>query len=299
MQLNLNLLTVLDALLEEGSVMGAAERLHLSQPATSRSLGRLRQVTGDQILVRSGRTMTPTPYALAVHPQVHELVRAASGILAPQRSLDLQTLDRTFTIQSHDLLLGTVAAGLLAAVVESAPRVRLRFVAEPNVDASELRMGRVDLQLGGTVPTSPEITYEVLGTSTIGVALRRGHPLLSGPVTAARYAAADHVVVSRRGRLRDQIDESLAETGLTRRVIGAVPTSVDALRIVQRTDVVTTVPIDASRVLLDAFGLVTLELPVSLAPTSAVSSWHQRYDADPAHSWLRSQVRDLFASTSG
>src|SRR5919199_290295 len=104
MQLDLNLLTALDALLEEGSVTGAAERLRLSAPAVSRTLGRIRRLTGDDILVRTGRTMTPTPYALAVREQVGDLVRQANAVLAPRRELDLATLTRTFTLRCHDAI---------------------------------------------------------------------------------------------------------------------------------------------------------------------------------------------------
>src|SRR3954471_15354795 len=99
MQLDLNLLTVLDALLEEGSVLGAADRLHLSSPAVSRSLGRIRKLTGDDILVRTGRTMTPTPYALAIREQVSGLVRQANAVLAPSRDLNVAALERIFTLQ--------------------------------------------------------------------------------------------------------------------------------------------------------------------------------------------------------
>ena len=115
MQLDLNLLTALDALLEEGSVAGAAERLHVTAPAMSRSLGRIRRATGDQILVRTGRTMTPTPYAIAVREQVHDLVQQARGVLAPSREIDLATLERTFTLRWHDALVALSGPALLAA----------------------------------------------------------------------------------------------------------------------------------------------------------------------------------------
>ena len=116
MQLDLNLLAALDALLEEGSVAGAAERLHVTAPAMSRSLGRIRRTTGDQILVRTGRTMTPTPYAIAVREQVHELLRQVQGVLAPSRELDLAALERTFTLRWHDSLVALSGFALLAAV---------------------------------------------------------------------------------------------------------------------------------------------------------------------------------------
>ena len=99
MDLDLNLLVALDALLEDGSVSGAADRLHLSQPAMSRTLGRIRQATGDQVLVRSGRLMLPTPYALEVRGQVRELVERAQGLLRPAAPSDPASWARTFTLK--------------------------------------------------------------------------------------------------------------------------------------------------------------------------------------------------------
>src|SRR4051812_25513646 len=148
MQLDLNLLVALDALLEEGSVMGAAERLHLSSPAVSRTLGRLRRLTGDDILVRTGRTMVPTPYATAVHEEVRRLVRQAQDVLMPSRELDLAALDRTFTLQCHDALATALTPALLDRIGEQAPGVTLRVLVESSVDTDDLRRGRVDLELG-------------------------------------------------------------------------------------------------------------------------------------------------------
>ncbi|MFE3939349.1 LysR family transcriptional regulator, partial [Streptomyces goshikiensis] len=109
MQLDLNLLTALDALLEEGSVAGAADRLHVTAPAMSRSLGRIRKATGDQILVRTGRSMVPTTRALAMRAEVHALVQAAHRLLSAQQEIDLASLERVFTVRWHDTL--TAACG--------------------------------------------------------------------------------------------------------------------------------------------------------------------------------------------
>jgi len=147
-QLDLNLLTALDALLEEGSVAGAAERLHLSAPAMSRTLGRIRRATGDQILVRTGRTMTPTPHAIAMRGEVHDLVQRAASVLEPESELDLGTLKRTFTLRSHDAVTSAIGPALLIAIQQQAPGVAIRLLAEASVDTNELRHGQVDLEIG-------------------------------------------------------------------------------------------------------------------------------------------------------
>src|SRR4051812_16000358 len=112
-QVDLNLLTALDALLEEGSVAGTAARLRLSAPAMSRTLGRIRRATGDQILVRTGRTMTPTPHALALQAEVHALVHAATAVLSRDGDLDVAAIDRTFTLQCHDSVVTAIGPALL------------------------------------------------------------------------------------------------------------------------------------------------------------------------------------------
>ncbi len=182
MQLDLNLLAALDALLEEGSVAGAAARLHVTAPAMSRSLGRIRRTTGDQILVRTGRTMTPTPYAIAVREQVHELLQQVQGVLAPSRELDLATLERTFALRWHDSLVALGGPALLAAVRGQAPGVRLRFVAESSIDTPELRRGEIDLEANANRPSAPDIRAEKVGETRLVIVVRQGtRSLVSGP----------------------------------------------------------------------------------------------------------------------
>lgn len=290
MQLDLNLLRVLDVLLEEGSVMGAADRLHLSSPAVSRTLRRLRAVTGDDILVRTGHSMTPTPYALAVREDVHRLVRQAHEVLSPTRELNLAELDRAFTIQCHDALATALGPVLVGRIQEQAPGVRLRVLAEHSVDTDDLRQGRVDLELGGDRPSLPEFRSETLGHDSLVVAMRPTHPCADG-LDLHSYAAQPHVLVSRRGRLTAPIDDVLAAEGLRRRVVAAVATLAMALQIASRSNVLVTSTEILSRPLIEVFGLITRPLPVESPPAVINCNWHQRYDSDPAHAWLRDQVQ--------
>ncbi|WP_437051105.1 LysR family transcriptional regulator [Streptomyces sp. enrichment culture] len=298
MQLDLNLLAALDALLEEGSVSAAADRLHVTAPAMSRSLGRIRRTTGDQILVRTGRTMTPTPYAIAVREQVHDLLLQVQGVLAPGRELDLGTLDRTFTLRWHDALVTLAGPALLAAVREQAPGVRLRFVAESNVDTPELRRGEIDLAADANLPAAPDVRAEQVAESRLAVVVRRGHPLTRDKaVTAARFAGAEHITVSRRGWLGNALDDALAALGLTRRVVATAPTQAAAFEFARGSDLLVTAPESTARPAAD-LGLVLLPLPVDLPPARIHLSWHQRHDTDPAHSWLRDLARTALKEAS-
>src|SRR5580658_2700534 len=206
MHVDLNLLIALDALLEENSVAAAADRLHLSPPAMSRTLSRIRRATGDDILVRSGRTMTPTPRALELREETRDLVRRATAVLTPSRALDLNALDRVFTIRGHDALAAALAPPLTKAIDAAAPHVRIRLLAEPSADVADLARGHTDLEIGATAPERPEIAAEIIGTDHMVAIFRAGHPLADGALTPQRLAAAGHVTVSRRGRLHGPVD---------------------------------------------------------------------------------------------
>lgn len=300
MQLDLNLLTALDALLEEGSVAGAAARLHVTAPAMSRSLGRIRKATGDQILVRTGRTMVPTPRALAMRAEVHALVLQARQLLSARDELDLAALERVFTVRWHDALTAACGTALIAAVHRRAPGIQLRLPAEPGTDTPELRRGEVDLASSSSRPTLPDIRHRLVGRDELVVAVRPGHPLTEdGPPGLERYAAAEHLTVSRRGRLRDPIDDALTTRGLERRVVAAVPTIALALQLAHDTDLALAVPDAVTRAARDHLGLITLPLPLHMPAVPLYLSWHQRHDDDRAHTWLRDlateTVQALFA----
>ncbi|MEV7401937.1 LysR family transcriptional regulator [Streptomyces sp. NPDC091267] len=299
MQLDLNLLTALDALLEEGSVAGAAARLHVTSPAMSRSLGRIRKATGDQILVRTGRSMVPTTRALAMRAQVHVLVQQAHHLLSAQQELDLAALDRVFTVRWHDALTTACGTALATAVHRQAPGVRLRLSAEPGTDDAELRRGEVDLESSSSAPAIPDIRHHLVGKDRLVVAVRPGHPLTEGPLSLERYAATEHLTVSRRGSLRDPIDDALTAQGLERRVVAAGPTAAFALQLARDSDLVVTLPDAVTRTAREQLGLATLLPPLPLPGVPLYLLWHQRYDDDRAHTWLRGlateTVQELFA----
>jgi DNA-binding transcriptional LysR family regulator len=290
MHVDLNLLIALDALLEENSVAAAADRLHLSPPAMSRTLSRIRRATGDDILVRSGRTMTPTPRALELREETRELVRRGTAVLTPPRTLDLDALDRVFTIRSHDALACALAPSLTAATA-AAPGVQIRLLAEPSADVADLARGHTDAEIGAAGPARPEIAAETIGSDQMAVIVRAGHPLADGELTPERLAAADHVTVSRRGRLHGVIDDALAERGLSRRVVAALPTSSAALDLAARSDLVTTVAEQVCRPVWTRLGLVARPFPFPVPPVPVIVTWHHRNDTDPAHAWLRAQLR--------
>ncbi|UYB43558.1 LysR family transcriptional regulator [Streptomyces sp. Je 1-4] len=290
--IDLNLLTALDALLEEQSVTAAADRLGLSGPAMSRALGRIRRTTGDPVLVRAGRHMVPTPRALEIRAEVRRLVEAAQGVLAPSAPADPAQLARVFTINANDLFVTAVGPRLVARVAREAPQVVLRFLGESYVDLPLLRDGAADLELGVIDSPEPEIVTEELFVDRNVAVVRDGHPLTTGTLTARRFADASHLNFSRRGRLTGPVDAALAARGLRRKVIATVPTFTASLMMVRDSDAVGLTSERAGAATVRGLGLRTLPIPLELPPMTMEMAWHPRQEADAGHRWLRGLVRE-------
>jgi DNA-binding transcriptional LysR family regulator len=292
---DLNLLFTLDVLLAEGSVAGAARRLRLSPSAMSRALARLREATGDPLLVRAGRDLVPSPRALELRERVNQLVHDAEAVLRPANQLDLAQLDRTFTLRTSEGFVENFGARLLARVGEEAPGVRLRFLPKLDKDSAPLRDGSADMETGVVgKTTSPEVRAQALfGDRFIGV-VRTGHALSEGEITPARYAAARHIRVSRRGSDKNSIDDALASLGLEREIATTVGGYSAALALARASDLVATVPERHTGAL--RAGMHGFALPMPVAQITVSLLWHPRFDGDPAHRWLRGCVRDACAA---
>ncbi|RJG01025.1 LysR family transcriptional regulator [Noviherbaspirillum sedimenti] len=291
-----NLLVTLDVLLAEGNVARAAQRLRLSPSAMSRALARLRETTGDPLLVRAGRGLVPTPRALELRERVSQLVQDAQAVLRPAETLNLKQLVRTFTLRTREGFVENFGPDLIARVGAEAPGVRLCFVQKQDKESRSLRDGTVDLETGvvGDV-MSPEVRTRVLFRDRfIGVA-RAGHALSRGKITPARYAAGRHIGISRRGLAEGPIDAALKAFGLERQIATIVGGFSAALALARASDLIATVPERHTGNL--RVGMHSFPLPFP-APEVIISMlWHPRMDADPAHRWLRGLVLDICAAT--
>ncbi|WP_274917097.1 LysR family transcriptional regulator [Streptomyces sp. WZ-12] len=295
--IDFNLLTALDALLEEESVTAAADRLGLSGPAMSRALGRIRRTVGDPILVRAGRRMVPTPRAVEIKAEVRRLVEAAHGVLSPAGPADPARLNRVFTLNASDVMVTILGPPLVARVAREAPGVVLRFLGESHVDLPLLRDGVADLELGVIDSPEPEVRTAPLFEDRIVAVVRGGHPLAEQPLTARRLVAGPHLGFSRRGRLAGPLDTALAERGLRRRVIATVPTLAAMLMMVRDSDAVGLAPERTAAPMIRGLGLRALPVPLDLPPMPMAMAWHPRQEADPGHRWLREVVRETVAAT--
>jgi DNA-binding transcriptional LysR family regulator len=291
---DLNLLVTLNALLSEGSVARAARRLRLSPSAMSRQLARLRETTGDPLLVRAGRGLVPTPRALELRERVGQLVEEVEAALRPAETLDLKQLVRTFTIRTREGFVENFGPALIASIAQQAPGVRLYFTQKLDKDSTLLRDGTIDMETGVVGDdTGPELrTQPLFRDRFIGV-VRNGHPFRESVITPERYAASQHILVSRRGLQKGQIDSALEELGLERQIAVIVGSFSAALALARASDLIVSVPERYTgnlRVDMHSFAL-----PVPTSDVMISLLWHPRMDADPAHRWLRGCVRDVCA----
>ncbi len=300
-RLDLNLLLALDVLLAEGSVLGAARRMNLSSSALSRTLTRLGAAVGDPLLVRAGRGLVPTPRAQELRERAQTRSRDVRDLLRPARgTVDVRTVEQTFTIRANDGFVEAFAARLVSEVAAAAPGVRLRFAAKTDKDVRALREGLVDLEIGVLGETGPEVRIQSLFRDHFIGVVRRGHALMGkGAVTPESYAAFGHVVASRRGHPTGPVDEALAARGLARTIVAVVPSFRAALSVARSSDLVAlltasfldTASNDGARGRRG--GVQSFALPVATPPIVVSQMWHPRFDADRVHRWLRGVVHAL------
>lgn len=289
---DMNLLIALDALLDEGSVVGAARRMNLSPAAMSRTLTRIREAIGDPILVRAGRGLVPTPKALELRDRVRDLVEQAEQLFHAARVVDLSSLRRRFSIRANDFFVGIYGGKLFDTLQRQAPHCELRFAPEGDGDDDSLREGRIDLSVSNNRPLMPEVKVQNLFSTQFVGLVREDHPLLDEEITAERFARYPHISMSRRGIARGPIDTALNELGLERHVALIAPSFHAAMFALPDTDLILPVPRETLlSVRRLGMKLRSFTLPIPLPTVVLSQAWHPRFDNDPAHRWMRETLK--------
>jgi DNA-binding transcriptional LysR family regulator len=215
-------------------------------------------------------------------------------VLRPDRQLDLARLERTFVLRVNDGLVESFAPRIVARVEAEAPGVRLRFVPKPDKDIAVLRDGAVDLEIGVVGASGPELRVQALFRDRFIAAVRAGHALSRGRITAARYAPAPTSASRAAAATRGPIDDALKAVGLTRTVATTVAGFPAALALARASDLIASVP---ERHTAGArAGMFSFPLPVATPELVISQIWHPGFDADPAHRWLRACLREVCAA---
>jgi len=299
-RVDLNLLTALNALLSERSVTSAAQRLHLSVSAMSRTLARLRTVTGDRLLLQAGRSLVLTPYAEQLRERLPALTREAEALLKPpEYRFDAAALEHSFVVRAGEGFIDLLGAALMDRISCAAPGVQIRFTPKPDWDAQPLRDGTIDLEIGTVRTSAPEMLARLLFRDRYVGACRVEHPLLKSiGVSVESWLEFGHVLAARLAGESNPVDAALADRGVRRRVSMVVPSFGSAMQVARRSDLLAVIPHSCvgNTFAPDhaaANGLQWFELPVPTPGFNVSAIWHPRLDHDPAHRWLRADIAKL------
>lgn len=292
--LDLNLLKLLDALVRERSVTRAGLRLGLSQPATSRALGRLRTMLGDRLVVRGRLGLELTPRGEALAGPVSRLLDDARGIVAPA-VFDPASATGRITIAAHDHLSLVVLAGLVERFERQAPSLSLHIAPPVGDNVALIEHGAADLALGMFESAPGSLHRRTLYTDRLVCVVRAGHPAATGGLDLERYAALRHVTVTISGVGESTVDSALAALERTRHVALRVPHFLAGAMLVADSDMILTLPGRLARRLAAQLPLAIMDLPLQVGPLSPAMIWHGRVHGDPAHVWVRQQLVDVVA----
>jgi len=294
--MDLNLLLVFEALMDERNVTRAAGRVGLSQPAMSNALARLRRTFDDPLLVRTAEGMAPTPLAQTLIVPVRQALAALRGALEEHDDFKPVEARRTFHLLANDYVEITLLSELIGPLSEAAPELTLRVyrprtLFQPPPASSLVEF--YDLAIGfypDLIAFEDGVRAEVLWEEKNVCIARRGHPRIDGSITLEQYAGEHHAAIFYKSQGGGLIDTVLEQQGKRRRQTVLVPHFAGVPFLVAASDLIAVVP----EGLVRRFGhlsLQALDLPIEIAPFHLTMVWHERYDNDPAHAWLRDRIR--------
>jgi DNA-binding transcriptional LysR family regulator len=308
---DLNLMVAFDALARERSVTQAARRVGITQSAMSHALRRLRDLLGDELLVRgrSGMVLTPRAESLAV-PVRSGLVTLGRALSEPAR-FEPASARRAFCLASPDLFDVLVVPPLLERIRAEAPGIDIRVIPiDERQLGSQLETGEVDVAIIPRIDRAedeqaegdaPRLLRKKLLHDRFACVIRADHPVLGGkrgrrapaPLSLESYAALSHVLVSPSGEGPGLVDRALEKHGLKRRVALKIPHFYAGLAIVAKSDLILTAPAALARLIPGDLPVVALRPPLRLPGHSINLTWHERFSKDEGHSWLRRLVTEV------
>lgn len=290
---DLNLLVVLHTLMVERSVSKTAERLHLSQPATSAALNRLRKALNDPILVRDGLQMVPTPRAEQLAEPIQAILKAIEQTLAAPQPFDPSTIDRTFKVATNDYGTFVLVPMLMRRLGAIAPGITLEIweIAQ-DIEAS-LRQGEVDLVVADAWTLRHCKCTETLFSETFTCLVRQHHPRIHAQLTLEDYVKENHTLVSSRGRVTGNVDAALSQQGLQRHVSVTLPHVLAIPAVIASTDLIVTLATRIAKHLATDYTLKTFSPPISLDSFEIVMAWSNRMTNNLDIQWLRSELRNI------
>ncbi len=287
---DLNLLVALHTLITERSVSNTAKKLHLSQPATSAALKRLRVALGDRLLVRDGLHMVLTPRAEELLAPLAAILSEIERTLTNPAPFDPANVERTMRIATNDYGAFILIPPLMQRLESIAPNINVE-VWEIGRDAiAALKEGKIDLAIADGWTLRQCQCTEVLFSETFTCLARADHPRIQGVLTLDRYLAEEHILVSPRGRVVGHVDVVLARSGWERKVRLTLPHVLAVPAAVAATNGIVTIASRIAHQLAASYNLQILSPPIDINDFQVAMAWRSPLTNDPAIQWLRSEL---------
>ena len=296
--LDLNLIRVFDALMRERSVTRAGDRIGLSQPAVSAALNRLRHIFNDNLFVRQGNEMLPTPLATELGERARLALAEIEGMVRSVRGLELNELDRTFTLMGADFFSTLLMPYLAHRIHAQAPRVKMRLLDSARGDVARLLLDNaIDMALERPLEVPDWMSRQLLFRSPFVIIASADNPALTGLAEGTVmplpiFASLPHAIRSIDGTLSGMVDDALAQQGLKRSVTLALPQFYAVASAVAQSTYIAAVPIQFAGAVKQSLGLRCFLPPIDVPVPDVNLYWHSRYDEDLAHRWMRDQISE-------
>lgn len=290
-KVDLNLFVVFDVIYRERNLTKASEVLHITQPAVSNALSRLRQTFDDKLFVRQQGQMIPTPLAENIIERVRDALGELESSLKQHDDFDPKHSKRRFAFAMNDTSESYLLPILMQELQSRAPNISIESYSVPrNELAREFSSGELDFALDVPLLNEPQLTHQALTQDRFVCVARKQHPSIHGTLSMDDYLAAQHIHISSRRRGQGYIDMTLNRMGLQRQISLRVQHSRAAPPIVRQTDMLLTIPFTVAR----DTGLQILELPFDLPSVDWHLYWASKYDNDKGHQWMRQLIFDIF-----
>ncbi|MDV2077284.1 LysR family transcriptional regulator [Marinobacter xestospongiae] len=292
-RLDLNLLHVFDTIYREGSLTRAARALHLTQPAISHSLAKLREHFDDPLFTRQGNQMVPTPLARRFLASMRPGLTQIQSAVNQFHAFDPASHRKTYALAMRDVLESTFLPSLMARL-EPYPELEIvsQRVARRDME-TQLAAGKLDFAVDVLLPVSEQTAHERLRQDRLVVIARSDHPLAQEPLTLESYLAASHVLVSSRAEGPGIEDFELSRQGVQRRIRLRCQHYFAACRVVAQSDLLLTMPETYARIIAENTGLALLTAPTDLPDLDVHLYWHRPYEQEPALAWFRQQLHRI------
>ena len=296
-QIDLNLLVVLETIYAEGGVSNAAQKLHLTQPAISHALARLRTLFRDSLFVRDGRTLAPTPFTRRLIEPLRASLHALEKTLGKSERFDIGETHAQFTLAMREPAEIVALPSLMRNVALNAPGIDLRVVPiRRRMIEAALSSGALDLAIDVLLPLSEKIRRRRIGADPLVVVARKRHPAMRRGFTLATYLKQEHVMVTSRRKGSSLEDLWLRPRGFRRRIRLRCRNYAAALQVVTETDLVLTIAQRYARSLGAGASHQVLTPPMPFPPLDAYLYWHESADADAGNRWLRGLITQAFTT---